>query len=158
ASQAYVTAIKESELNAKVFEFRQRLQNPNLDPVPLAQELYRIVFPEGLRKDLDAAKAKTIMWSVDSTLRYIPMAALHDGAVDLGNRFGKSLLTPASLTRLTEIPQPVWQGVGFGVSEAKADFSALPSVPQELRSIFRQNPTGPEPIPGTVRLNGDFTQ
>ena len=31
------------------------------------------------------------------------------------------------------------------------------SVPDELRGIFRQSQTGREPIPGTFRLNGDFT-
>ena len=39
-------------------------------PLPLAQEMYRVMFPESLRQDLDAVGAKTIMWSIDNALRY----------------------------------------------------------------------------------------
>jgi CHAT domain-containing protein len=138
ARKAYTIPIKEVDLNKKIFEFRELLQDPESDPLPLAQELYRIVFPEGLRQDLDTMRAKIIMWSIDSTLRYVPFAALHDGKQYLVERFRNSLITPASLTRLTEAPAGVWDGAGFGVSEAKANFTALPSVPTELHSIFRQ--------------------
>ena len=158
ARKAYTTAIAEAELNRKIFEFRQLLQNPGSDPQPLAQELYRIVFPKGLREDLDAMQAKTIMWSIDSTLRYVPLAALHDGRDYLVKRFRNSLITPASLTRLTEASAPVWQGAGFGVSEAKPPFTALPSVPAELHGIFRQSEIEKGPIAGPIRLDGEFTQ
>jgi len=158
ARKAYTTAIKEADLNQKIFAFRQLLQNPASDPLPLARELYGIVFPEGLRQDLDAMQAQTIMWSIDSTLRYVPLAALHDGKAYLVTRFRNSLITPASLTRLTEASAAVWQGAGFGVSEARAKFTALPSVPAELHGIFRQNETEKGPIAGPVRLNGEFTR
>ena len=153
--KAYTTPIKEADLNAKIFEFRQQLQNPRSNPVPLAQELYRIVFPEGLRRDLDSMGAKIILWSIDSTLRYVPIAALHDGKDYLVSRFRNSLITPAS--RMSDKPAALWQGVGFGVSEAKADFVPLPSVPQELHNIFREKESDAAPIPGNIRLNGEFT-
>ena len=54
ARKAYTASIKEADLNAKIFEFRHQLQDRNSDPRPLAQQLYGIVFPEGLRHDLDA--------------------------------------------------------------------------------------------------------
>jgi hypothetical protein len=50
----------------------------------------------------------------------------------LVSRFRNSLITPASLTRLAEGSRPLWKGVGFGVSEAKGNFAALPAVPEEL--------------------------
>jgi CHAT domain-containing protein len=59
---------------------------------------------------------------------------------------------------LTEDSAKVWDGIGFGVSEAKAAFTALPSVPEELHGIFRQNETDSAPISGTIRLNSDFTR
>src|SRR5581483_10004480 len=58
ARKAYSTAISEADLNRKIFEFRRQLQNPASDPIPLARELYGILFPEGLRADLDAMNAK----------------------------------------------------------------------------------------------------
>lgn len=158
ARKAYTTTIREADLNRKIFEFRKALQNPASDPLPLAQELYRIVFPEGLRQDLDAMQAITIMWSVDSTLRYVPIAALHDGKEYLVQRFRNSLITPASIPRLTDESAAVWQGTGFGVSEAKANFIALPSVPAELHGIFRQKETETAPIAGAIFLNADFTR
>ena len=155
ARKAYTSPIKEADLNKKIFEFRQLLQDPSSDPLPLSQELYHIVFPEGLRQDLDAMQAKTIMWSIDSTLRYIPFAALHDGKKYLVQSFRQSLITPASIPYLTEEPVRPWSGVGFGVSESR---SPLPSVPAELRGIFRDTPDGKSPVPGVVRLNAAFTR
>jgi len=158
ARKAYVTVIAEVELNRKIFDFRQQLQNPASNPLPLARELYQILFPEGLRQDLDRIGAKTIMWSIDSTIRYVPIAALHDGQQYLVARFRNSLITPASLTRLTEGSDTVWKGVGFGVSQAHGNFTALPAVPAELHRIFRQGETGDAPVAGPVKLDGDFTR
>ena len=128
------------------------------NPLPLAQELYKILFPEGLRQDLDSMGTKTIMWSIDSTIRYVPIAALHDGKQYLVASFRNSLITPASLTRLTDASPPVWKGVGFGVSQANGNFSALPGVPEELHRIFRQGETGNAPVAGRVELDRDFTR
>ena len=104
------TAIPEADLNRKIFDFRQQLQNPASNPLPLAQELYKIIFPEGLRQDLDSMGTKTIMWSIDSTIRYVPIAALHDGKQYLVASFRNSLITPASLSRLTDVSPPAWNG------------------------------------------------
>src|ERR1019366_2428150 len=117
-----------------------------------------IIFPEGLRQDLDSMGAKTIMWSIDSTIRYVPIAALHDGQHYLVTLFRNSLITPASMTRLTQGSGTVWKGVGFGVSQANGNFSALPGVPEELHRIFRQGTTGDAPVAGRVELDRDFTR
>jgi CHAT domain-containing protein len=98
------------------------------------------------------------MWSIDSTLRYMPIAALHDGKQYLVQRFRNSLITPGSISTLTDAPAGVWQGEGFGVSEAKAGFRALPSVPQELHGIFGQAASGTAPLTGAIRLNAEFTR
>jgi CHAT domain-containing protein len=45
--------------------------------------------------------------------------------------------------------------VGFGVSESN---SPLPSVPAELRGIFRETADSKSPVSGVVRLNGAFTR
>lgn len=155
ARKAYTTQIKEADLNAKIFAFRQQLQDPNSDPVPLAQQLYSIIFPEHLRQDLDSLHVRTIMWSIDSTLRYIPFSALHDGKGYLVQTFRQSLITPLSIKNLTENPSSNWDGIGFGVSQGK---SPLPSVPGELHSIFRDSPESKAPVPGVVLLDAAFTR
>ncbi|MGD0938771.1 MAG: tetratricopeptide repeat protein [Terracidiphilus sp.] len=155
AQKAYTTSIQGRDLNKKILDFRQQLQNPSSDPLPLAEELYHIVFPEGLREDLNAIHAKTVMWSIDGTLRYIPLAALYDGADYLVKSFRQSLITPASLAYLTEEPIRQWEGEGFGVSNGD---SPLPMVPAELHGIFRETAASNSPIPGMIRLNATFTR
>ena len=54
------------------------MQNPRLDPRPLGQELYDILI-RPIEKQLDGAGAKTLLWSLDGSLRLLPLAALWDG-------------------------------------------------------------------------------
>src|SRR5215831_11302069 len=75
--KGYEYPIKAADLNRKVLEFREVLQNPKYDPLPLAQELYKILLGP-VAKDLEKAKVHTIMWSLDGVLRYVPVSALHD--------------------------------------------------------------------------------
>jgi len=95
------------------------------------------------------------MWSIDGALRYIPLAALHDGKAYLVESFRQSLITPASIPNLTEAPAREWQGVGYGVSNADPP---LPSVAAELRAVFGNGTEGAGALPGTVRLNADFSK
>ena len=75
------------EINKKILAFQQILQNPKLDPRPLGKELYDI-FVKPIEKDLQGAKAKTILWSLDGSLRYIPIAALSpDGKTYLAEKY-----------------------------------------------------------------------
>jgi CHAT domain-containing protein len=68
-------------------------------PRPLAQELYQILIAP-IEQDLRGAQAQTLMWSLDGVLRYLPLAALHDGERYLVERYRQVVFTPASLTRL----------------------------------------------------------
>jgi CHAT domain-containing protein len=151
--------IKEADLNRKVASFREVLQNPNLNPLPLAQELYRILVGP-VANDLKQANAQTLMWSLDGVLRYIPIAALHDGKQYLVERYRNVVFTPASNSRLKDQPTSNWR-VGFGVSKAYAGASALPNVPEELYSIIRDDSVGNkargEVLPGIVLLDEAFT-
>jgi CHAT domain-containing protein len=69
----------------------------------LAQELYKILIA-GMADDLRQADAKTLMWSLDGALRYIPLAALYDGKHYLVEQYGVSVMTLASNTRLKDRP------------------------------------------------------
>src|SRR5207244_6258671 len=84
--KGYEYPIKAADLNRKVLEFRQVLQSPKYDPLPAAQELYRILLGL-LAKDVQKPKAGTLMWSLDGVLRYVPVAALHDGKSYLVGRY-----------------------------------------------------------------------
>jgi CHAT domain-containing protein len=128
------------------------------DPRPLARELYQILVAP-IAQDLQQAHTQTLMWSLDGVLRYLSLAALYDGAQYLLERYRLVVFTPASATRLKDQPQRQWSGVGFGVSKAHEGFTALPTVPDELRGIIRdstqRNPNGV--LPGLIHLDEAFT-
>jgi CHAT domain-containing protein len=148
--------IAKAELTRKVRAFHEALRHPRQDPRPLAQELYRIVVGP-IAKDLEQAGAQTLMWSLDGVLRYLPIAALHDGKTYLLERYRSVVFTPASNAHLKDQPTARWRGVGLGVSRAIGVFRALPGVPFELRGIFRDERSSAGVIPGTVLLDEAFT-
>ena len=101
AEKAYEYPIKAAELNGKISAFRQVILDPKLDPRPLAQELYKILIG-GMADDLRRAKAKTLMWSLDGTTRYVPLAALFGGNQYLIEQYRVSVMTLASNSRLKD--------------------------------------------------------
>jgi CHAT domain-containing protein/Flp pilus assembly protein TadD len=151
--------IKSAELYKKVFAFRQALEDPRSDPRPLAQELYRILVGP-VADILKGAQVETVMWSLTGPLRYIPIAALHDGEKYLVERYRNTVFTPANTSHLTDAPEASWRGLGLGVSKAQKQFSALPDVPQELHGIFREEGATHDAqgvIAGKVFLDESFT-
>jgi CHAT domain-containing protein/Tfp pilus assembly protein PilF len=147
------------ELRKKVFEFRRVLMDPASDPLPKAQELYTILIGP-IEKQLEGAKAVTLMWSLDGVLRYLPMAALHDGHRYLVEKYRNTVFTPASVPGLTgHLRVAAWQGLGMGVSKAYGGFLALPAVPDELHRIIHEakDNRGEGVMPGRVMLDESFT-
>ncbi|MER0205039.1 MAG: CHAT domain-containing protein [Nitrosomonas sp.] len=156
AAEYRITA---ADLNDKILKFRESLENPGKDPKPLAQELYRILV-EPVAKDLENAGAKTLMWSLDGTLRYLPINALHDGKHYLIERFRNVVFTLASEPRLKDTPQAQWKGLGLGVSKAhQPSFTALPGVAAELHEIIREETDTHDSgiVPGIIKLDEAFT-
>jgi CHAT domain-containing protein/Tfp pilus assembly protein PilF len=154
--KAYEYPISAAELNRKVLEFRQVVEDPKLDPRPQASEMYKILVAN-LAGDLRQAKAKTIMWSLDGALRYLPIAALYDGTQYFAEQYALSVFTPASNARLKDRPTRDWTAAGFGVTKAHQGASALPDVRAELTSIIAEEP-GKAILRGEVKLDDEFTE
>lgn len=154
--QAAEYPIKAADLERKILAFREVLQNPRQDPRPLAVELYKILVGP-IAKDLQGAQAETLMWSLDGTLRYVPMAALYDGERYMVERYRNVVFTPASNSRLKDQPSAKWSGLGLGVSKAQSGFSALPGVPEELYGIISEQENG-SALAGKVILDDAFTE
>lgn len=157
AQKAYAYAIKAADLNRKVFEFREAVGDPKIDPRPLAQDLYQILLAP-MVEDLRQAKAQTLMWSLDGALRYLPLAALYDGKQYLIEQYRVSVMTLASNTRLLGRPDPEWKAAGFGVTKAYNGAPALPSVSAELTGIIATKPGDAGVMAGEIRLDSEFTQ
>ncbi|HSK72051.1 MAG TPA: tetratricopeptide repeat protein, partial [Pyrinomonadaceae bacterium] len=176
--KAYPIDVK--DLERAVFDFRTALLSPKVNPQPFAQELYKKLFLQTSEKQkttlaadlktyLGKSKDKTLMWSLDGVLRYIPPAALHDGAGYLIEKYRNVVFNTASLGSLKDIVKPKWEVVGLGVSEKKTiktadgqtlNFAALGGAEMELHLLVKENdPKDTDGIlPGTIKLNKDFSK
>jgi len=93
--------VSRKELNTAILAFRTALTDPGTDAETPAQQLYDwLIRP--LEADLAAAGVETLIYSPDGQLRYIPLAALHDGEQWLIQQYRINNITAASLTDLTE--------------------------------------------------------
>ena len=161
------TDIKAEDLNRKIAAFRTAVQNPNTDPRPLGKELYDIIV-KPIENQLAGAKAKTLLWSLDGALRYVPIAALWDGKQYFGQKYQNVIITLASRTRLSQDPVGNWKMLGVGVTAAKQvtepngtgvmNFSALPAVKDELGSIVRESTADTGVVAGTQLVDEQFTE
>jgi CHAT domain-containing protein/Tfp pilus assembly protein PilF len=157
---AHEYPIKAADLHEKVTAFRDALLNPRSNPVPKAQELYKILFGP-VAKDLEDVHATTLMWSLDSELRYIPLSALHDGRGYLVEKYLNVVFTPASIAGLAAPPIAGQRhGLGMGVSKSYGGMSALPAVPAELHAVIREAGTADSTgvMPGHTMIDDTFTE
>ena len=163
--KAYPIDVKDLEKN--VFDFRTALSSDKYDPRPLAEKVYKAIFRQtsekqkrtleaDLQEYLGPYKNKTIMWSLDGVLRYIPMSALHDGKKYLIEDYRNIVFTKQSFLWLTKDNQAKWQALGLGVSDKRENFVALPGVKTELESIVRGPDRQTGIMNGSIKLNGDF--
>jgi CHAT domain-containing protein len=158
------------DLGQTIAAFRQALSSPIYDPQPLAQKLYHMLFlnpqlkgptlAEDLQAYLRDQKDKTLMWSLDGVLRYVPMAALHDGEQYLVERYRNVVFTTASLAGLTHPVSRDWKALGLGVSKSYPGFEAPVGRASELaaaRPRLRQQEM-PGVLPGTTKIDDQFTE
>jgi CHAT domain-containing protein/Tfp pilus assembly protein PilF len=102
-----VEGVGREQLNEVILAFRQALQSPpspSSDALTPAQQLYQWLI-EPLENDLAQANPQTIIYAPDGQLRYIPLAALHDGEQWLAQRYQVNNITAQSLTELDTQPQ-----------------------------------------------------
>jgi tetratricopeptide (TPR) repeat protein len=159
-------SIETNGLEQTIAQLREALKDDRFDPVPLAQRLYKMIMEapqkEGptLAQDLRAYGAKTLMWSLDGVLRYVPVTVLHDGKDYLVNSYTNVVFTTASISRLNKPVSRPWRGLGLGVSKKYGNFPALPGVEHELQSIFSMETgsKGSGVLAGQIKLNEAFTK
>jgi CHAT domain-containing protein len=151
-------------LNQKAQQLWKLLQTPEFDPQPLAKEVYDAVFaPLALKLPADT---KTILWSLDGSLRYVPMAALHDGKQYLVERYNNVVFTRADKERLTRSVSANLTGTGFGVSllhkvkygDKVFNARELPAVKIEMARIFKNTSSTTGVLSGEVLLDAQFTR
>jgi CHAT domain-containing protein len=161
----YREVILPDTFSRTVFEFRQAI-NRQRDPDPaktrqLAQQLYNwIVRP--LQDELDRNQIEHLIFRLDRELRYLPIAALHDGNQYLIERYSvANFITLGDIDPTARLgPRDTSNILALGRTEAYANFPALPHVKTELDAIV-QEAQRPDPNGGLFRgssyLDRDFT-
>ncbi|MBE9059490.1 CHAT domain-containing protein [cf. Phormidesmis sp. LEGE 11477] len=97
----HTVSVSESELTQTVGKLQSQLMTDSLEPTVAAQQLYGwLVKP--LDPSLKAQSIENIIYLPDSVLRYVPLAALHDGNQWLAQKYQSHNITAASVDRLTQ--------------------------------------------------------
>ena len=144
----YTVKVTQQELEATIQEFRRDLIDPSKKPQKRGNQLYQwLVKP--LEADLAAAGASTLIYAPDGPLRYMPLAALHDGEQWLVERFEVNHITARSLTDLSSKPQRnpsllaaafVEGSYSFDVGQRNIAFSGLPFAGLEVQALAAMMP------------------
>ncbi|MEM9817581.1 MAG: tetratricopeptide repeat protein [Cyanobacteria bacterium P01_D01_bin.6] len=152
--------VRREDLNRTIGELRHALESPSRDAVTPAQQLYDwLIRP--IEADLAQAEAKTIIYAPDLQLRYVPLAALHDGDQWLIETYRVNNITAASLDDLDNAPSPGGLNIlaaaftegrhDVPVGEQTLRFSGLPFAGVEVENLAAL-------VPGTEqRLNENFS-
>ncbi|MEB3295565.1 MAG: CHAT domain-containing protein, partial [Synechococcales bacterium] len=95
--------ITKTQLATAIETFRKQLQSRDPLIQPSAQALYqRLIQP--IEAELKVAGVNTIAYAPDDIMRYVPLAALHDGTQWLAERYQINYLTALALTPLEPDP------------------------------------------------------
>ena len=148
-----VVPVSRQELNQTILDFRTALQDPTKDAKAPAQKLYQWLI-QPLESDLNRANIQTILYAPDGQLRYIPLAALHDGNQWLVQKYRINNITASSIDKFTSQPQPQLRILAGAFANAsirytipvgadKLFFNGLPAAGKEVETLTT--------IPGTVR-------
>jgi CHAT domain-containing protein len=157
------TRIRREELTSLVYEFRNLLKDPRLDPRPKGEAIYDAMM-RPLEDELKGAGARTIMLSLDGTLRYIPFAALWDGNKWFAESYPTSIWTESTVDKLREPGhKDTPTALAFGVTLGFPGFQHLKCVKEEISSIVRPEGTdasalSPGVLEGKIILDGEFTR
>ncbi|NJN58914.1 MAG: CHAT domain-containing protein [Leptolyngbyaceae cyanobacterium SL_5_9] len=141
---------------AEVEQARRKLVSQITDPRLLgsgyltpAQQLYQwLIAP--LEQDLQDQEIENLSFILDTGLRFIPLAALHDGDQFLVEKYSVGLMPSLSLTDTRYTDLQSLEVLAMGASEF-TDQVPLPAVPTELQTIVQ------DLWPGKIFLNAEFT-
>ena len=142
---SYTTTVKREDLERTIINFRSDLKHPSSDAKVRANKLYQWLI-KPIENDLKKAQVKTILYAPDGILRYVPLAALHDGQKWLVERFNTHNITAASIDDLDTPRQKnlrVLAGAfsqgyySFQVGSQQFDFAGLPFAGKEVENLSK---------------------
>ena len=128
--------ITQFQLEKLVGQWRYSLENQVEETYfSLSQNMYALLI-KPINSELALNRPDTLIFINDGILRNVPMAALHDGQQFLVENYALNVSLSLNLRLRDERTfTPKTQVLAFGLSEETQNFSALPHVKQEIRSI-----------------------
>ena len=132
----YTTTVENSQRRDRIFQrLPQTLTVANSsETLPLAQQIYDwLIRP--VADDLADSNVKTLVFVLDSSLRSIPMSALHDGQQYLIEKYAVAIAPGLQLVQPQPIAQKQLRAITGGLTEARAGFPPLQYVAEELNTI-----------------------
>ena len=132
----YTTAISQNELEKKVQKMRRAIRRKFLKKQHLAicQEIYNLLV-KPLEADLAALEIKTLTFVLDSSLKNVPVAALHDGNLYLIEKYNLALAPGMQLLDPKPLASQKMQVLIGALSEGRQGFVPLPGVTTEINKI-----------------------
>jgi CHAT domain-containing protein len=141
------------ELIATATEFREEVSNSSklsqTSYMKSAQELYKVLI-EPIEAELAANNIDILVFSMDSGLRLLPLAALHDGKQFLIEKYAVATVPSFGLTDTRYVSLGESPILAMGASKF-TEQAALPTMELELDTIVSQ------PRRGEVFINEQFT-
>jgi CHAT domain-containing protein/tetratricopeptide (TPR) repeat protein len=158
-----LVAVSRKDIAQAAVDFRQLLADPNSNLQQLqqvSQKLYHWLV-EPLQPELEANGIKNLVFSLDRSTRYIPMAALFDGQHYLIEQFTVSTILTAGLTDTTDKLSATLADnrvMGLGLTAAVSHFAPLRHVREELNQIVRGSSDTTGIYPGAKLFDTQFTR
>ncbi len=141
------------DLMATATQFREEISDirklNQTNYMSSAQELYKVII-EPIEAELEANNIDVLVFSMDSGLRLLPIAALHDGEQFLIEKYAMGIVPSFGLTDTRYVNPEQSSILAMGASEF-AEQPALPTMPIELKTIISN------PRRGELFLNEQFT-
>jgi len=152
-------------LDKLIMPLRTALRSPGADAAPALAELHHLLLAPIAQDIAAAAKASpdripTLLWSLDGSLRYIPLNALYDGKHYFVETARNVVITPESQAHLSEASLPsAPHELAMGISRSYDGLPALSGVTAELDAVVKDpaSPASHGPIPGRLLPNDAFT-
>ncbi|AFZ56602.1 CHAT domain-containing protein [Anabaena cylindrica FACHB-243] len=133
----YVVEANSSNIQKVAQEFRSKVTNfRDKDYFVSAEKLYTwIIAP--IETALEVNKISTVIFSMDSGLRSLPVAALYDGNQFLIEKYSVGVIPSFSLTDTRYIPIVNSDILALGISKSTEGQDPLPSVPLEINTVSK---------------------
>lgn len=154
--------IAQNALDEKCRQFLNLVSRRDADSSASSEDLFQIVFAP-VQKDLQALSAKTLVWNLDGSLRYVPIAALLNSATKryLVDDYNVVNFTPLSHSIEAPPELKAARAIGMGISRKYFnDLGPLLNVKEELDSVVADPAVAGSHgvLPGTILIDGQFTE